>query len=121
MIDREKVIKELQGLSGSKETMKLISDAIALLKEQEARVMTLEEVKRHNNKDNCVFFELRNIVIIPVFVSQARQETIIENRCILSDQTIPHLYWKNIDYRKKWRCWNTKPTDEQRKAVEWDD
>jgi rRNA maturation endonuclease Nob1 len=35
MNDREKVIKELQGLSGSKETMKLISDAIALLKEQE--------------------------------------------------------------------------------------
>lgn len=36
MTDKEKVIKELQGLSGSKETMKLISDAIAMLKEQEA-------------------------------------------------------------------------------------
>lgn len=35
MTDREKIIKELQGLSGSKETMRLISDAIALLKEQE--------------------------------------------------------------------------------------
>lgn len=34
MTEREKVIKELQGLSGSKETMKLISDVIELLKEQ---------------------------------------------------------------------------------------
>ncbi len=35
MIDREKVIKGLKELHGSIETMNLISDAIALLKEQE--------------------------------------------------------------------------------------
>lgn len=35
MIDREKVINGLQELHGSQETMELISDAIALLKEQE--------------------------------------------------------------------------------------
>ncbi len=34
MADRNKVIEGLQGLSGSKETMKLIADAVALLKEQ---------------------------------------------------------------------------------------
>lgn len=32
--DRNKVIEELQGLSGSKETMTLIADAVALLSEQ---------------------------------------------------------------------------------------
>lgn len=36
-IDREKVIKELSELHGSKETMEIIEQAIALLKEQEAR------------------------------------------------------------------------------------
>ena len=36
MPDREKVIKGLMELHGSKETMTIISDAIALLKEQEA-------------------------------------------------------------------------------------
>lgn len=100
---------------------KLLRDALELLKEQEQRLITLEEVKNHNNKDNCVWFELRDIVVIPVFIKQDRQETIIENPCILSDQTIPHLYWKNIDYCKKWRCWTSKPTEEQRKAVMWDD
>lgn len=99
---------------------RLKMDALALLKAQEPRVMTMEEVKKHNNKDNCVWFELHDIVIIPVFVRQDRQETIIENPCILSDQTIPHLYWKNIDYCKKWRCWTSRPTEEQRKAVEWE-
>ena len=34
MIDKEKIITGLQELHGSQETMKLISDAIALLKEQ---------------------------------------------------------------------------------------
>lgn len=108
------------------------SDALSLIRQQQerikeleaaqtARVMTLEEVKNHNNKDNCVWFELRDIVIIPVFVRQDRQETNIENPCILSDRTIPHLYWKNIDYCKKWRCWAQRPTDEQRKTVKWDD
>lgn len=25
------------------------------------------------------------------------------------------------NYGKTWRCWTAKPTDEQRKAVKWDD
>ena len=37
MTDREKVIKGLRELHGSKETMKLISDTLSLLKEQEAK------------------------------------------------------------------------------------
>ena len=41
MPDREKVIKGLRELHGSKETMKLISDTISLLKEQEAEIRQL--------------------------------------------------------------------------------
>lgn len=40
MIDMEKVIKELSELHGSKETMEIIEQAIALLKVQEAKPMT---------------------------------------------------------------------------------
>lgn len=42
MIDREKVIKELMQLHGSKETMDIISNAIALLKEHEALPIVYE-------------------------------------------------------------------------------
>ena len=27
----------------------------------------------------------------------------------------------DIDYGKTWRCWTSRPTNEQRKAVEWDE
>ena len=40
MPDMEKVIKELSELHGSKETMEIIEQAIALLKVQEAKPMT---------------------------------------------------------------------------------
>lgn len=43
MPDREKVIKELQELHGSQETMKLIADAIALLEEQEQKWISVED------------------------------------------------------------------------------
>lgn len=41
-IDREKVIKELSELHGSKETMEIIEQAIALLKEQDDQIEQLE-------------------------------------------------------------------------------
>lgn len=49
MIDTEKVIKELKELHGSIETMNLISDAIALLKEQEP----VEPFEEGINDFNC--------------------------------------------------------------------
>lgn len=29
-------------------------------------------------------------------------------------------WYKLDDYGKTWRCWTSKPTDEQREAVKWD-
>ena len=43
MIDREKVIKELMKLHGSKETMDVIFDAISMLKEQEWHMLTEDD------------------------------------------------------------------------------
>ena len=41
MADRDKVIEGLMELHGSKETMTIISDALAMLKEQEAEIRQL--------------------------------------------------------------------------------
>ena len=100
---------------------KLHSDALALLREQEPRVMTLEEVKQHDNKNNCVWFELPNNIIAAVFVIQDRTQTGIISPYVNSEPLIFHLYWNNTNYGKTWRCWTAKPTDEQRKAVKWDE
>lgn len=58
-MDREKVIKCLQELHGSQETMELISDAIALLKEQEAEWIYGEDETGVDGWrcSECSFFE----------------------------------------------------------------
>lgn len=86
-----------------------------------SRVMTLEEVKQHDNKNNCVWFELPNNIIAAVFVIQDRTQTGIISPYVNSEPLIFHLYWNNTNYGKTWRCWTAKPTDEQRKAVKWDE
>ena len=52
-IDREKVIEGLRELRGSKETMKLISDTIKLLKEQEPVKPVNVRLEMGINGGNC--------------------------------------------------------------------
>ena len=116
MVDRENVINELKNLHGSEETMQIISEAIALLKEQEPRVMTLDEVKAFD-WDYCYLEEER----LPGK----------EYRSVCGDYALTCITWPCIasmriqhgddSYGKKWRCWSARPTDEQRQAVKWDD
>lgn len=130
-IDREKVIKKLESLRdicNAKSNMAIgdgkvawagyantADDAIALLKEQEARVMTLEEVKAFH-WDYCYLEEERL--------------TGKEYRAVCGDYALICITWPCIasmriqhgddSYGKKWRCWSAKPTDEQRQAVKWE-
>ena len=99
--------------------------ALELLKEQEPRVLTLEEVIDHYS-------------LPPVFVDDLNaQEDYMQDITPLyfdfpSDDSWA-VHWrgyqsirKYIDdwkasYGQKWRCWTSRPTDDQRKAVKWDD
>lgn len=93
----------------------LMSDALTMLKEQKARVMTLEEVKAFG-WDYCYLEEER----LPGK----------EYRRIFGDYALTCITWPSIasmriqygdeNYGRKWRCWSAKPTDEQRKAVKWE-
>jgi hypothetical protein len=123
MTEPEKVIKGLMRLHGSKETMDIIFDAINLLKGQEPRVMTLEEVKQHNNQDGCVWFEQPTYNANASFAIQddeCDECTEIISPYILGEH-INHGYWSNSNYNRTWRCWTSRPTDEQRKAVKWNE
>ena len=102
-----------------------IPDALALLREQEPRLMTLDEVIRHYS-------------LPPVFVDDlSAQEDYLEDIAPLyfdfpvADSFAVHWRgyhsvsrylddWK-ASYGEKWRCWTARPTDEQRKAVKWDE
>ena len=85
-----------------------------MLKEQKARVMTLEEVKAFG-WDYCYLEEER----LPGK----------EYRIIFGDYALTCITWPSIasmriqygdeNYGRKWRCWSAKPTDEQRQEVKW--
>ena len=91
-------------------------DALALLREQEPRVMTLEEVKAFD-WDYC-------------YLEEERLDG-KEYRAVCGDYALTCITWPCVTsmriqhgdekYGKKWRCWTHKPTDEQREAVKWDE
>lgn len=140
MHDREKVIKgleicsagELNSTGGRDHTncpyypagytgctcKLLMRDALALLKEQEARVLTLEEVDEHSEPEEKYSESEKQ----PVYVEYANDVNRPWARRWL---TVDMLHsWLNdremrIVYGKDWRCWTFRPTDEQRKAVKW--
>ena len=132
MAERQKVIKGLETcLKGDPDTCfecpyftgridcshKMNTDALTLLREQEPRVLTLEEIRSGTvevvwledpDKPNVIpgiWFRLSNeggdeavdIHVMDGFVG-ARLAV----------------------YGKMWRAWTSRPTEEQRKAVPWD-
>ena len=122
--DREKIINAIE--KAKKQSEEYAQDHIivpfkeadmilALLKGQEARVMTLDEVKAFD-WDYCYLEEER----LP-----GKEYRIICGNYALSCITWPCVASMRIqhgdnNYGKKWRCWTFRPTDEQRKEVKWD-
>lgn len=116
---------------------RLIYDALELLKEQEPRLMTLEEVKAialreterilssgvepvwlEQNDDGLTNL---NLVLISWWYMDNLDEDETEFEFIAKyfgtdiDDTLNYL-----DYGTRWRVWSSKPTIEQRKAVKWE-
>lgn len=117
-MDREKVISALEEqitwimdndfhkFQGWGHAVLAMKDALALLKAQEPRVMTLEEVfvwaETPAEKRDPIFFEQRK-----------GPNGWIANSACPKDY---YLYCEDGDAR----CWTSRPTDEQREAVKWE-
>lgn len=120
MPDREKVMKGLECCASGDCTPcpytetrcqeHLCGDALALLKEQEPRVMTLEEVRAC---EDWIWGEY-----ISGYSGWQKQshDCEFDDSILWNDTTTDIL----CEYNEKWRCWTARPTEEQRKAVEWD-
>ena len=130
MVDREKVIKGLEccvnslgeceicpydeGMGKLACGKNLYSDALALLKAQEPRVMTLEEVTE--DRPDVVWFDDRHYKLTyPAFISNGEVTGWMVS--------LSKGYYERHDhidgYGKNWRCWTSRPTDEQREAEPW--
>lgn len=126
MPDKEKAIKALELCDIGSDNMcyetdcpyyqegcteQLKNDLLVLLNEQEPRVMILEEVL---GGDECWFEYINGSCGYADVYMQDNKTAIIYRTNMRPGEVLI------TDYMKKWRCWSYRPTDEQRKAVNWD-
>lgn len=156
MADREKVIKGLKCRArceqdgscngceyfhpfsddpdaGWCDSAELWKDALALLKEQEAHVLTLAEVKKLG-ADNQASLKNDGLTVmwLEEFGKQFPLHVVIlkwdEDDWEGNDNDQTDVFYFGTDqfdhfalsqYGKTWRCWTDNPTETQREAVSW--
>lgn len=100
---------------------RLKHDALQLLKAQEPRVMTLDEV---------VTAKLGTVVWLedfdkPDVISGLLKRVFIYTKVIdflIVKEEVNNEVTADLEvYGSEWRCWTAKPTEEQRKAAKWDE
>ena len=85
------------------------ADALSLLKAQEPRVMTLEKAK---NSEFC-FCESGSVFACHMFVDPA------DGFATIQQFGRPDLLIDSNEYGISFRCWTSRPTDEQRETTPW--
>lgn len=95
----------------------LLADALALLKAQVPRVMTLEEI----DEASVAWMEGDDEEIFPVLIVEAYADNkvgFLSTGDDLEWRQDTEKYNKRADFG--WRCWTAKPTEEQRKETVWE-
>ena len=115
---RDKALRILEGhysnyilrYDGDLVTMKEIID---LLKAQEPMVLDFGDIQTMSNVD--VFFEERSSTLVyPLMLIGVENGNKSQNAFF-----IPMTVKPLREYGKSWRCWTSRPTDEQREATPW--
>ncbi len=95
----------------------IVLHAIALLKAQEPRVMTYDEMM----KAEICFLEVKGIEEIDPFIRYEVDDKSYWSSPYTNNEDNPfELLAEQEEYLINARCWTSRPTDEQRKAVKWD-
>ena len=92
--------------------------AMRLLRFQEPRVMTLEEVEKSYSKTPIWFEEQRLQTVYPAIYHKSKGPEGAKFADI-TDFYYQRQDWAYGTYGKTWRCWTSRPTDAQREATPW--
>ena len=93
-----------------------IRAAIALLKEQEPRVLTLEETIALCGEPVW----LEEDTLQGSYGTWGVVKGLHEQYKAVNIGGARFTYWPRAKYGISWRCWSARPTEEQRKAAKWD-
>ena len=104
---------------------KLHSDALALLNEREARVLTLEEIKSLPDETDVWLEEIECIVVAVTISKQGEKWGIVKESLTFFYGIEGNSYndggdYEDADYGKYWRCWTSRPTPEQMRDTKWE-
>lgn len=102
----------------------IMRKAYYMLKEQEPKLLTFDEVKKHFLVPKELFGSIEEYIDYVNDIDPLYMECNVEDAFVFHwrthDDISMHLDdWKN-EYGKTWRCWTKKPTPEQMKGVKWD-
>ena len=128
MADRATVLKGLERCAGIDCTgcpyqrispcqNKLVADALALLREQEPRVLTLEKIQSGTVEVAWLECSDKEEVRAGLWFKRINEG---EDEGIIIHVLDGFEGLRTEVYGKTWRCWSARPTPEQRKAVPWD-
>lgn len=121
--DLEFVKRRIERLNGFGEEAEVIDDVISLLKAQEPRVLQIKEMAF---LEIAVFIETNGdlegkgtdlFLAIPYIY--AVSQNMLGGYIAFVDGNTDVYDFQAIDYGKLWRCWTSRPTEEQRKAAAW--
>lgn len=104
------------GLEGVSCEEKLASDALTLLKEQEPRVMTIDETIASH--DNPVWLEENTLQ--GSYGAWGVVKGVHEKYNAVNIGGVRFGYWPRAKYNISWRCWNARPSPEQMRETPWE-
>lgn len=90
----------------------VLRDGIALLKEQQPRVMTPTEAYTAD----FVYVEFDGVITPALRTSNEREG---HRESYFATQQLGGEWMRWDDYGITWRCWTSRPTDEQREVTAW--
>ncbi len=137
MADREKVIKGLEICTsgGVKSGLKctdcpyyedckinpikqMLKDVLSLLKAQEPRVIDADEIVLSAEPSKWLWVERKGDYCTEAYKAGKTVSGLIAFDC---ETPCAFLYCERPDeYGKTWRCWTSRPTEEQREKVKWE-
>lgn len=94
----------------------LLTDALALLKDQEPRVMTKKEVEC--DCPDCVYFETRTGWLECAIKDEGKSDRYFGVFVYGCNEWFMRSY---EEYGKTWRCWTSRPKPEQTRDTKWEE